>query len=719
MNDSFLYDKQKFTDNYVSDINIANQTQLLTKLIFSSHSMEKSLSNDDFEIGHGFNNAMILIDLINKYKNNGFDESDLGYINTISVLKAFYVKHKNTEYLTKIENIFGKYLDEIKNSQSIMSGVEYVLIDSKKNNKNKNFKQLSESRFSVRTYSNKKVNPKYIEDAIQIATKTPSACNRQPVRVRVVYDNNIIRQILEIQGGIAFYKTPPVLILITADDNCYVSIGERNQGYIDGGLFLMSLLYALEYKSLAACPLHAMFEEVTERELRGKLNLPENEKIIAFVSVGNFNNTSNVCKSFRYPASYIMRRIDKLYSFDMQNLIINDQMKLRFNSIRQKLRPRTRLKNLKHKLRVRTRIKLFLVIIRNKKKDGAIVTLCDDFNYGNILQRYALQEFLRKNDLEFEQLSFYTRYLESIRNKHLYNSLFLFAKKYIKNSDFSMASVVEYKNYIVGSDQIWRNHGTSDIGYDYLPFWLSFVHNNKANRISYAASFGVDNLQDAKIDNDLIEIIRPLANNFKAISVREKSGIALINKITGYKKGPKLVLDPTLLLCVEDYSKLINKSKINNKITNKVFCYILDNNSRKNEFIKEIAKDYENDYLIINPKVDNKYKPVEEWLKGFRDSEFVITDSFHGMVFSIINNTDFIVFVNAQRGLARFISLLDLLDISKDRLISVDFDSKAKYSLSNLEPINWKKVNKRLNEERKVSGSWLLRNIKNNYEKCE
>jgi hypothetical protein len=198
-----------------------------------------------------------------------------------------------------------------------------------------------------------------------------------------------------------------------------------------------------------------------------------------------------------------------------------------------------------------------------------------------------------------------------------------------------------------------------------------------------------------------------LVKKFDFISVREESGIKLVGElIDGNKREVELVVDPTFLLNKDDYSEIINNSSSMELKTPKLFCYILDENDEKSSIIDSISNYYENDCLIINPSPDKEYKPVEEWLKGFRDSEFVITDSFHGLAFSIINNKDFVVFVNYHRGLSRMKDLLNFFGIKDDRLIYWDKGNIGK--LSNLERIDWKSVNNKLDVAKKHSSNWLL-----------
>lgn len=711
----FDYDEQKFRQGYVSDINTANQTQLAAKLVFSSHSLEKSLSNDGFETGHGFRTAQLLISMLKIYKDKNYDQKHLAYVNTLSALKAFYDRHAGTKYVSEIEEIFDDLSSEVKECESKIGGSDEILLKDKKNNSKKNFKDLAEGRFAVRTYSKKPVNKKDIEEAIAIATKTPTVCNRQSIHVHAIYKKEIIEKVLEVQGGIAYYDTPPVLLLITADDNGYVGANERNQGFIDGGLFAMSVLYALEYKKLAACPLHAMFTEIPEMTIRGMLGLPDSEKLITFISVGHFNEKNQVCKSFRYPTSHILFEKNEIHDYSIEiinNQTVENEIHSSFvHKFRKKIRPRTRIKSalriIKHKTRVRTRIRKVMsgaARMKDSRKyrnaDGAILTLTGYYNYGNIIQRYALQEFLRQSGLNFvsywhEQLIAPNTHPERLRYTKQFVDKWIVRKQFDPGDNFPA--------YIVGSDQVWRNWGylneKDDLGY----YFLNFTQNKPTKRIAYAASLGQNSLTEAMVSDDFIKYVEPLIQKFDGVSMREKSGAEAVRKAWGIKAAQ--VIDPTMLLTSKDYDHLIKESPYTLTATEPIFTYVLIDNEEKTRILEEIKKATNlkaNGLYLENP---DTLPPIEQWLKGFRDAELVVTDSFHGMVFSIINNTPFVVLESEAGGVARIISLLSQLGL-EDRLVRAGTGDK--YSFSAHKPINWTRVNKRLSVLRQESGNWLL-----------
>ena len=245
-----------------------------------------------------------------------------------------------------------------------------------------------------------------------------------------------------------------------------------------------------------------------------------------------------------------------------------------------------------------------------------------------------------------------------------------------------------YDCYIVGSDQIWRPKYFPNIGNAFL----KFTKDINVKRIAYAASFGTD---DWEYTNKQTKECSSLLNKFNAISVREKYGLLQIKKYF-HCKGTH-VLDPTMLLDVEDYIKIIDLEKTSNSKGN-LLVYILDGSEEKEKLVRLVA----NKKLIpfnVNSRVEDVLAllseriqlPVETWLRGFYDAEFIITDSFHACVFSIIFNKPFLVIGNRDRGLTRIESLLEDFDML-DRLCFLK-DDLIYQRIENV--INWNIVNKK------------------------
>ena len=281
-------------------------------------------------------------------------------------------------------------------------------------------------------------------------------------------------------------------------------------------------------------------------------------------------------------------------------------------------------------------------------------------------------------------------------------------EKIIRNKDMICLNKEGFDAYVVGSDQVWRPGYSPCI----TNYFLDFVEKDtKIKRIAYAASFGVSNWEFT--EKQTADCSR-LAKYFNAISVREDSGMDLCHKYLGVNAVH--VLDPTMLLGTEDYIHLLDNE---GKSTGNMMTYILDKTDEKEHMINDVAEKLKLlSYSVMPNKMLTKetraeieeciYPPVTKWLRGFIDAEFVVTDSFHGCVFSILFNKPFIVIGNPKRGMSRFNSLLKLFEL-ENRLINI---TETKYDNLFTEQINWAKVNAILMTKRKEANSFLTKYLR-------
>lgn len=237
--------------------------------------------------------------------------------------------------------------------------------------------------------------------------------------------------------------------------------------------------------------------------------------------------------------------------------------------------------------------------------------------------------------------------------------------------------------------------------------FLSFLGDAKIKRVAYAASFGVDHCEYTEEQR---KICSSLLKKFKAVSVRESSGVQLCQKYFDTKAVQ--VLDPTLLLSADDYRALIKQGKTHPSKGN-LLVYMLDRTKEKENFVERIAQAKGLTPFWMNSDIDDETlpleqrikMPVEQWLRSFDDAEFVLTDSFHGCVFSIIFRKQFLAIGNKERGLSRFQSLLTLFSL-QDRLILSPDEYK-----SNLSSIDYDQVQARLQSFQTQSLSFLKTNL--------
>lgn len=248
--------------------------------------------------------------------------------------------------------------------------------------------------------------------------------------------------------------------------------------------------------------------------------------------------------------------------------------------------------------------------------------------------------------------------------------------------------------FVVGSDQVWR---TSYV--DVPSFLLDFLpDNHPALRIAYAASFGVDTTEG--FTPELAEHTRALAQRFDAISVREESGVRLAKDLWGV--DARRVIDPTMLLSPDRYETLMSSST-----TGGLASYILDTSEESTRLVETAARYIGTEVRHLFPPIatsaaDLQRNParyrrpaVGEWLRTIASADAVITDSYHGTLFSILFNKPFLVSLNVKRGSTRFETILRLLGL-EDRIVQHDDDDLSRLNAS----IHWDMVNERIAEER-------------------
>lgn len=257
-----------------------------------------------------------------------------------------------------------------------------------------------------------------------------------------------------------------------------------------------------------------------------------------------------------------------------------------------------------------------------------------------------------------------------------------------------------YDAVIVGSDQTWRPQYSPNI----YNFFLDFLEDrNDILRIAYAASFGVDQWEYSE---EQTRRCAELAKKFDAISVREDSGVELCRKYLGVEATH--VLDPTLLLERQDYIELIGPERIRAEAAG-VYTYFLDKTPEKQALAKQASEQLAESVFACQAasSIGTDHRETasyvmpdpRDWLAGFFNARCVLTDSFHGMVFSILFNKELGLIKNPERGLARFSSLIKNLENEKElnlnsesKIVIINSSNKNKTKLI----VNIKKSNKML-----------------------
>lgn len=155
------------------------------------------------------------------------------------------------------------------------------------------------TRHSVRNFDTARVpKPEEILAAVEIARNTPSVCNRQAFRVHVFQDRDTIGDLLEIQNGAAgFAETVPALGVVTVRRALFVGPFERNQRWVDGGLFAMTLVWALHAVGLSTCMLNWSMPISASDRLRKRGGIPAEEDIVVLIAIGHAAPGARVARS--------------------------------------------------------------------------------------------------------------------------------------------------------------------------------------------------------------------------------------------------------------------------------------------------------------------------------------------------------------------------------------------------------------------------------------
>lgn len=365
------------------------------------------------------------------------------------------------------------------------------------------------------------------------------------------------------------------------------------------------------------------------------------------------------------------------------------------------------------------------------------------YNYGGILQAYALQTVLRRlghepwilqRDHDYRLPKYWWKYnVMNVARLLLRRPLAPFTWEVDRHPESRLTHEFLAKHvcprtgylrttralreecrrlgieaYVVGSDQVWRPVYSPCLSNYFLDF---LAPDDPAPRVAYAASFGTDEWEYSR--RQAVRCGR-LLRRFTAVSVREAGGVSLCRRLG--REDAVQVLDPTMLLDTTDYEQLAAGAPAS---SGDLFCYVLDRTPAKRRLLQDVCTHTGRHAFEVMPAIigqrrkeneANIYPAPERWLRAFMDAEAVVTDSFHGSVFSILFHRPFVALGNAARGQARFTALLSRFGLEK-RLLS---QSASPEEIAGVlrEPVDWADVEARRTRLRDASLQFLTQNLK-------
>ncbi|WP_242134064.1 nitroreductase family protein [Aestuariivivens marinum] len=227
------------------------------------------------------------------------------------VLIDYYEYHKKNNIA--IGDYFSEEIYNIFKSRCVLKEKAFVEKNEAEyfSDVNKTFDLFSNSRKSIRSFTNERISEDVIKEVVDLASNAPSVCNRQPARVYFINNKVLVNKVLDLQGGLTgFQNEINQIFVVTVDRNYFYTIGERNQFYIDGGIYLMNLMYALHFKKIGCCPANWGKTVDVDKEAQKILNLKKSEKIICVLAVGYVSGNIKYTLSKRRPLNEILRVLE-------------------------------------------------------------------------------------------------------------------------------------------------------------------------------------------------------------------------------------------------------------------------------------------------------------------------------------------------------------------------------------------------------------------------
>ena len=345
----------------------------------------------------------------------------------------------------------------------------------------------------------------------------------------------------------------------------------------------------------------------------------------------------------------------------------------------------------------------------------AVITYHYSCNNGAVMQTYALCRFLRENghkvsliDIrqdEREKQPFIVKivkfFIFGYRINQIVKKFYPALTKRYWTVDDLRKDPPEADCYIVGSDQVWNPAISKE---QMLAYFLDFG-NDKVKRVSYASSFGVSEWPIK--DSDVTKKVQSLLARFDSLAVRENQGKLICKNTFGL--DAKVVLDPTFLNY--EYKEFNNGVKQ----TNEFVCYKLNRTDDFWQYTREVGDIIGSKPLLLNYNYPKKgfvycFPPsLRTWMRKLAGAKFILTDSFHGIAFSIINRKQFVVILNDDGKNSRLIDLMNTMGL-QDRVFN-----SVKELLDNrswLSPIDYTVLEPIIRKQIELSRTYLIEALK-------
>jgi len=302
--DFFRYRKFSFVLQQTSQDNRRAIIRIYT------HYLEGGMCFPDVLLGYGQEKAHSVIQKLRSYKKDYGEDETVAW--AVATLAKYFEFHRNLNYdLSALEAEFEVLSRKLELTENDVSGgYETVTATQIRTAASVNFEQFLLNRHSIRQYTGEIIESDIIRKIVKNAQQCPSVCNRQACRVYALTDHDDVQRVLSYQAGNeGFHHEIRTLFVVTANVGEMNLIGERYQGWIDGGIFAMTLALSIHAEGLGACFLNWSTEPPQDRALRRCLEVPDEELVITMMAAGHLK------PEFRVPVSH-RRSLDEILVLD-------------------------------------------------------------------------------------------------------------------------------------------------------------------------------------------------------------------------------------------------------------------------------------------------------------------------------------------------------------------------------------------------------------------
>jgi len=267
------------------------------------HVIEKGLALESPRLGFGQPKILDLLEKANAYEVKYEIDSITRSIRKTLIEYLLLHERNDFELPKNIDSKIRCFINKADSGDD--GGLRFLNKQSASSLNIDEFRKFAQSRVSVRDFSDTSVSEETIYNAVDVAKFAPSVCNRQGWKVHCYSDRSKIRELLSYQNGNkGFTNKIDKLLIVTADDKAFVRF-ESNQPFIDGGLLSMNLLLALHASGLGACCLNTCMSFKMEKSVKKIASIPNNERLIMMIAVGNLKESYSVAYSNRKSTSDI------------------------------------------------------------------------------------------------------------------------------------------------------------------------------------------------------------------------------------------------------------------------------------------------------------------------------------------------------------------------------------------------------------------------------